>query len=478
MGKDDPVRLITLEAASELPQDEILRLYRAHVAPGIAANLRILGWDRFKIVRAEGMYLYTACGRKILDLTAGNNVLNHGHNHPRILAARRRFEERRELEVCKAFVPHYQAALAHNLARLLPGDLAYSFFCGSGAEANEGALKILTRHQRPKGKDKILYTDMGYHGKTFGTLSVSGPVSSPYQELFKTLDGCYQVPWGNVDAVRETIRERTSWRRNDIACMILEPVKGDLVLRPPDGYLEELAAVCREHDILLLFDEIYTGFGRTGKWFGFQHYDVLPDAVTYSKSLGGGKASIAGYTVRSGIFEKTYASPRSCAIHSTTFGGMGEECATAIEALNILVDEGLVERSAELGAYLLAGMRAVRDKHPTLLKEARGLGLMGIFETAHATEVLDAEALRRLPGRGRIDDWLEGVVPALIVSELLKRHGCLTFTGGREDLLLVNPALVVTREQIDTFLAALDDVLSSGLLKLAAGLAANLTPWR
>jgi len=469
--------LIRLEAIDGMSQKDIVELYRDHVSPGIAANLRILGWDRIKVVRAEGLYLHTECGRRILDFTASNNVMNHGHNHPRVLDARRKFRERQELEICKAFVPQHQAVLAHNLATILPGDLDYTFFCNSGAEANEGALKIATLFQRDKGKDSILYTDLGYHGKTFGTMSVSGPASTPYSELFKGLDGCIQVPWGNTEALLEAIRGRTSWQRNDIACMILEPIKGDLALRPPDGYLEELGRICRKHDILLIFDEIYTGFGRTGEWFGFQHYDVLPDVVTYSKSLGGGVASIAAYTVRSEVFRKTYASPTKCAIHSSTLGGMGSECATAIEALNVMKDEAFPERSAELGEYMLERMKALQERHPSLLKDARAIGLMGIFETAHATEVLDVDALRRLPGTAWIDDRLEGLVPALIVSELLKRHDCLTFTGGREDLILVNPALVVTREQIDDFLGALDDVLSTGIVKLAAGLASNLTPW-
>jgi acetylornithine/succinyldiaminopimelate/putrescine aminotransferase len=463
--------LVPLDAVAAMPHRDILDLYRRHVAPGILANLKILGFDRVRVVRAEGMWLHTADGRRILDFSAGMNVLNHGHNHPRVVAARRRFDEERGLEVCKAFVPAYQAVLARNIAAICPGGLQYSFFANSGAEANEGALKI-AQVFHGKARDKFLYTDLGYHGKTFGTLSVSGPFGKPYKELFKGLDGCIQVPWGDLEATRRAIEGRTTWGRCDIAAMILEPVKGDLAMLPPAGYLEALVDLLHEHGILAIFDEIFTGFGRTGRMWGFEHTAAVPDILTFSKSLGGGKASIAGYIVPKRVFDRTYASPTRCAIHSTTFGGLGGECAAAIEALNVLLDEGLVDRSRELGAYMLERMRDVQARHPRLIKEVRSVGLLGVMRTARATELLDARLLRV----NAVDDLLEGLIPGLVVSELLKRHDVLIYTGGREDNLFVNPALIVKRDEIDLFFDKLDAVLSSNLARLAAGLAANWLP--
>jgi putrescine aminotransferase len=447
--------LIPLEAVDGLPQKEIV--------------LRILGFDRYKIVRAEGMTLETECGRKILDFSGGLSVLGHGHNHPRILAARRRFNDERRLEICKAFVSPYQSVLGHNLAAVFPGDLQYSFFCNSGAEANEGALKIAYLYQ-PEHKDQFVYTDLGYHGKTFGTMSVSGDFSKPYRELFKTLDGCLEIPWGDIDAFRSLVAKRTSGGRNDIAAIILEPLKADLAMLPPEGYLKELAAACAEASILMIADEVFTGFGRTGKWFAFEHGDIVPDIVTFSKAFGGGKASIAGYIVKPHIFKKTYAAAARCVVHSTTYGGMGEECATAIEAINVIHEEGLVENARVQGAHLLARLEALREKHPKVVKDVRGVGLLCLIELYPTSQVFGSRLLKTIP---RVDDWLLGLLPAAIVSELLKRHDVLIYTGGREDNLLVNPAMIVTREDVDRFADALDDVLGRSLWTLAAKLATN-----
>ncbi|MHB8155481.1 MAG: aspartate aminotransferase family protein [Candidatus Omnitrophota bacterium] len=461
--------LIPLAELDNFTQKEIVSFYSKYVNPGIATFLKVLGFDEDKITSAEGMYIYTEGGKKILDFSGGLSVLNHGHNHPRIMEARRRFNEEKRLEICKAFISQYQSVLASNLAQIFPGDLQYSFFCNSGAEANEGALKIALLFHRPK-RDKIIYTDLGYHGKTFATMSVSGMVSRPYKELFKGLDGCLEVPYGDIDAVKHMIAKRSFTGSNDIACMILEPIKADLVVTPPKGYLQELSAVCNAHRIVLIADEIFTGFGRTGKMFGFEHEGIVPDIVTFSKSLGGGKASIAGYIVKSQIFKQTYGSLKGCTIHTTTFGGLGEECYTAIEALNVINDEGLIDNARVQGEYLLERMIYLKDKYPQYIKDARGIGLLCILELRNISEVFEKGVLGTIP---HINDFLLGLIPAAIVSELFKRHNILIYTGGREDNLFINPALIITKQEIDTFIDSLDKVLSGNLLRLIMELANN-----
>ncbi|MDD5774184.1 MAG: aspartate aminotransferase family protein [bacterium] len=462
--------LIQLPEVEDFTQKEIVSMYSKYVNSGIATFLKILGFDKYKIVKAEGMYLYTECGKKILDFSGGMSVLNHGHNHPRIMEARKRFNDHKRLEICKAFIPQYQSVLANNLAEIFPGDLQYSFFCNSGAEANEGALKIALLFHRPK-RDKIVYTDLGYHGKTFATMSVSGMVSRPYKELFKSLDGCLEVPYGNIGVLKELIRKRKESGRLDIACMILEPIKADLVLMPPHGYLRELEALCNEQDIILIADEIFTGFGRTGKMFGFEHEGIVPDIVTFSKSLGGGKASIAGYIVKSHIFKKTYGSLKGCTVHTTTFGGLGEECATAIEALNVINDEDLIGNARAQGEYLLARMKELKSKYPRFIKDVRGIGLLCIFELRSTSEVFGERLLKNIP---HFNDLLLGLIPAAIVSELFKRHNILIYTGGREDNLFINPSLIITKEEIDMFIDSLDNVFGSNLLRLIMELGGNL----
>jgi len=462
--------LISFAEVDSLSQKTIVQYYQDHISPGIATFLKILGFSKYKIVRAEGMYLYTECGRKILDFSGGLSVLNHGHNHPRILETRRKFNDEKRLEICKAFISQYQSVLARNLAEIFGNELTHSFFCNSGAEANEGALKIALLYQRLHKKDKIIYTDLGYHGKTFGTMSVSGDFSKPYKELFKTLEGCLEVKYGDVGAVADLIRSRSSAGNNDIAAMILEPIKADLVLAPPQGYLKELVDLCKKNDILLIFDEVFTGFGRTGEMFAFEHEGVKPDIVTFSKSLGGGKASIAGYIVRSDIFKKTYGPLERCLVHSTTFGGLGEECATAIEALNIINDEGLVENARVQGLYLLSRLEQLKNKYPRYIKGVRAIGLLGAIDFHESGKIFGLDFMRGIP---KLSDAFIGLFPAVVVSEMFSKEGILVYVGGKEDYLCVNPSLIVTREQIDIFVDALDRVLRTNIYALATKLAGN-----
>jgi len=462
--------LISLAEADSLPQMKILKYYRAYVNPGIATFLKLLGFDKYKIVRSEGMYLYTECGLKIMDFSGGMSVLNHGHNHPRIMEVRKTFNANNRLEICKAFVSQYQSVLAKNLAEIFPGKLQFPFFCNSGAEANEGALKIALLYQGAT-KDKIIYTDMGYHGKTFATMSVSGLASKPYREFFKKLDGCLEVPYGNLDSVEKLIAERTLPNgSNDIALIILEAIKGDLVIKPPRGYLKDLSEICSKHKIVMIIDEVFTGFGRTGKMFAFEHEGIVPDIVTFSKSLGGGKASIAGYIVKNKIFKKTYGPINRCTMHTTTFGGLGEECATAIEAINIINDERLVENAEIQGEYLLSRMQQIQQKNPKIIKDTRGIGLLCIFELYKTSEVFGAKLLEKIP---QFDESLTGLLPAMIISELFKKHHVLIYTGCRMDNLFINPSLIVKKEEIDTFIDALDNILDQNLFQLVIKFAGN-----
>lgn len=469
-GTKSNKRLITLGEAEGLGQREVVKLYRRHVNPGIATFMALLGFDKLDVVRAEGLWLYTSDGRRILDFSGGMNVLNHGHNHPRILDVRRRFAQKRRLEVCKAVISRYEAVLAHNMAAILGHDFRYSFFCTSGAEANEGAMKLALVYWWPM-RSKIIYTDLGYHGKTFGTMSVSGPASKPYKEYFKRLDGCIEVPYGDLRALENALAQHSRCGRCDVAAMILEPIKGDLAVLPPPGYLEGLVGICHKYGVLVIFDEIFTCFGRTGKWFAFQHYNVFPDIVTYSKSLGGGKAAIAGYTAREHVFKKAYGPLSRCTIHTSTFSSMGEACATAIEALNVIAEEGLLEAATEKGKVLRERMEALVARYPHYLSEARSIGLLGVLSMRKAAEVLGLERLRRF---APIDDWLEGLLPAVVTAKLLKEHDILIYTGGREDNLFINPALVVTEEEMSLFFERLEHVLQQDLVREATLLLENL----
>jgi putrescine aminotransferase len=458
--------LIQLSDINDLSQQRVVNYYKKYINPGIATFLKALGFAKYKIVKSEGMYLYTESGKKIMDFLGGMSVLNLGHNHPRILEARRNFNKNKRLEICKAFISQYQSVLAKNLAEIFPENLQYSFFCNSGAEANEGALKIALLYQKKKNKDKIVYTDLGYHGKTFATMSVSGSFSRPYSGLFKQINGCIEVPFGDINAFAKITEDRCN-----IAAVILEAVKADLALLPPPGYLKKLYSLCQKEGILLIVDEVFTGFGRTGEMFSFEYGGIVPDIVTFSKSLGGGKASIAGYIVKPQIFEKTYGPLKNCTIHTTTFGGMGEECATAIESLNIINDEKLVENARVQGKYLFSRMEYLKSKYPQYIKEVRCVGLLGTFQFRSSNEIFGATFLNKISG---FNDCLTGLFSAIVASELLKKYNILIYTGGKEDYLPVNPPLIVKKEEIDFFIKAMDDTLGRNIFSLAIKLAANI----
>ncbi len=204
--------------------------------------------------------------------------------------------------------------------------------------------------------------------------------------------------------------------------------------------------------------------------FSFEHWNIVPDIVTFSKSLGGGKASIAGYITKPNIFKKAYGSLGTCPIHTTTFGGLGEECATAIEALNIINDEALVENSKAQGEYLYSQMHALKNKYPQYIKDVRGIGLLASFELRNSSEVFGTKFLKKF---STIDEMMVGLFPAVIVSEPFKKYHIFLYVGGREDYLSVNPALIVCKEEIDYFIKSLDAVLQQNILSLALKLVRN-----
>ena len=453
--------MIKLNEIANLPIQEIKKYYRQYINIGTPKILNMLGFDKLEPEYAEGMFIYTKDKRKIYDFTGGISVLNLGHNHPRILAARSKFNESKHMEVWKLFLSPYLAVLSKNLAEICPGDLNYSFFCNSGAEANEGALKIASKYQGSK-KDKIIYTDVSYHGKTHATLSVSGIEKS--KKYFKLLEGCVQIPYGDCNALEEVINEHINQhtKKNDIAALIIEAVNAGTVTIPQSGYLQKVRKLCTENDILLIIDDIFCGFGRTGAMFSFQHENIVPDIFTVSKSLGGGKASIAAYVVRDHIYKKAYGDMKNYMIHSSTFNGLGEECYTAIEAINVIIEENLVENSKNMGKYLRRGLNQLKKKYPDIILDVKGIGLLNSLVLSRP-----GEKIINTLGRGIsfFKDLGDGVFSGIVVSQLLHKYSILiTPSVHRKNMLLINPPLIITKEDVDYFIESLDDYFSKGFI--------------
>lgn len=452
--------LIGVEQAKALTRDEVRGLFERHLNPGQLHFLKLLGFDQVIVQRALGMYYYDQHDRAILDFFGGFGSVAFGHNHPRIIEARKRFQDEQRHEICIAFMSQYASALAHNLAAIAPGDLDTVFLTNCGSVANEAALKLAERHAGPK-RSTIAFATNAFHGKTRAALSVTDSVF--YQGDFTLLPNRRRVTFGDLNSLEEAFRSDPS-----IGTFIVETVQGGAgIVAAPASYWKGVRALCDRYGVLWLADEVQCGVGRTGRFFAFEHYGVAPDIVTLAKSLGGGKTAIGAYIARRDIHMKAYGSSKSALIHGpATFSGMGEGCITAIEALNLLYDERLIENASAMGARLLAGLRRLQRQHPRLIADVRGIGLMVGIEFNDLSGTLPY-GMRQMVAL--LDDKLKGSLCGFVGSLMLRDHATLVaFTEYNRNVIRLEPPLIAREEHIDAFLAAFDSVLSLGVTKIVS----------
>jgi acetylornithine/succinyldiaminopimelate/putrescine aminotransferase len=459
--------LLTLDQSLALDSESAMGLYAAHLNKYMLQVFDILGLAQMDIESAQGAEITLRDGRRILDYSGGFGVLGLGHNHPRIIAAERRCHDLKVLD-CIKIAPHkLQGALAYNISRFLPKPLDVSFLAVSGTEANEAAMKICERVQTPKGKTKFLCFKGAFHGKTHGPLSLT--TATDVQSGFimgVPKENVVFATYGDIASVREAIaREKAdigkSGSGNRIIAGIIETIRGTSCHVPDPGFLTEFAQVCRENDILTIFDEVKVGMGRTGKFCAFQHEDVVPDVVTLAKTLGGGKRELGAMVTSQALFDKAYGNKNDCNLHSSSFSGMGETCAVGIETLNVLEDERLIERAARMGEYLRAGLERLREKYPRKIVSLRGKGCFQAIELNFGQQLAEkAIDIRKNP----LFVTYETVLIGAMARELYERHGILVhFQPGARDLLHFMPPYIVSEAQIDALVDALDDVLGRGV---------------
>ena len=450
--------LISVEDAKAMDVARMTDLFKAHINPGQLHFMKLLGFHKVKVERAEGMYYIDQNGRKILDFFGGFGSLAFGHNHPRILEARTRFQEEKRHEIAIAFMSQYASALAHNLAACSPRDLDMVFLGSSGSEAMEAAVKLAERAAGPK-RPKIVYAENSFHGKTKGVLAVTD--GQLYRGEFKLTDNTVRVPFGDIEAIENAFRSDP-----EIGVIVLETVQGGGGIIKAEGeFWKKLRALCDQYNVIWVADEVQCGFGRTGRFYAFEHYDVVPDITALAKSLGGGKAAVGAMIARREVYMKAYGTPKTAMIHAqATFGGIGEACITSIEAMNILYDEGLIENADQTGAYLLERLEALREKHPRIIKEVRGQGFMVGLEFQDFSQTLPA-VLR--PVVGMLDDKLKGSLSGFVGALLLRDYDVLVaFTEYNRNVIRLEPPLICQREHVDTFVNALDSLLSRGVVSI------------
>ncbi|WP_326555657.1 aspartate aminotransferase family protein [Micromonospora sp. NBC_01813] len=421
------------------------------------------GFGRELVDRAEGAYLHLRDGRRILDFTGGVGVLNHGHNHPRIMAVRQRFAEQRRMEVHKTYFSPYVAALAHNLAEVLPGDLNMSFLPNSGAEAVEGAVKLAYKYHNGR-RNTILRADISFHGKLLGSGSLTGGAQNHF--AYPGLSGVVTFGYDDLDSVRAAVAAHP----DDVYAILIEPFSASTMRWCSEEFLRGLRELCTEQKIVLVFDEIYTGWGKTGSMFYFMRYPgLLPDVLTTSKSFGGGKSSISAYIAREQIFRKAYDNPMDALMHatSTTYYGFGEECATAIEAVNIAVEDDYPGRARRIEELLSAGLRRIAKQHPESVADVAGSGaLWGMFIDG-GPKALDLAAKLAPAGLARDPRLRTKLVTCAVINALYRDHDIYTYyTLNGASPLVVGPPLVASDDDVEYFLDSLDTVLDQGLTRL------------
>jgi putrescine aminotransferase len=417
-----------VEAAVEQTSER----YQQYLNPTLPNLLKFMGFGTIG-ASTDGMILTDIEGNEWLDFLVGLGVFSLGHRHPAVVAAVQRQLNEMPLTI-PLFFNQKQAELAELLAQILPGKLQYSFFCSSGTEAVEGALKLARVHT---GRTEVISAEKSYHGKTLGALSASG--RELYKQPFEPLVPDFrQVPFADIAALDAAVSERT-------AAVILEPIQGEGgVVVPPDDYLPQVRRICTERGALLIADEVQTGFGRTGKMFAVEHYGVEPDLMTLAKALGGGVMPLGAFCGTAEVWEPFRARPW---LHTSTFGSPGGNpmaCAAGIAAIHAFRDEGLPAKAAELGTYFLHQLKGLQEEFPTAIREVRGKGL--------------------LLGLEFFDEDIAG----LTIAAVARRRVVVAYYLSNPCVFRFEPPLIVTRAQIDHAVSVFRESIGE-TLELVAG---------
>ncbi|MBR0554654.1 aspartate aminotransferase family protein [Ciceribacter sp. L1K23] len=410
-------------------------------------------------VGAKDMHYTTHDGRQVLDGTAGLWCVNAGHCRPMITEAIR--EQAGELDYAPAFQLGHPKAfeLANRLIDLAPDNMAHVLYTNSGSESVETALKVALAYQRVKGqgsRTRLIGRERGYHGVNFGGISVGGIVSN--RKMFGTLlTGVDHMPHTHQpgknafskgmpehggDLADELERIVTLHDASTIAAVIVEPVAGSTgVLIPPKGYLQRLRELCTKHGILLIFDEVITGFGRLGAPFAAQYFDVKPDIITTAKGLTNGVIPMGAVFVTAEIHDAFMTGPEHMIefFHGYTYSGNPIASAAALGTLDTYKEEGLLTRAADIAPYWEEKLHSLRDC-PNVI-DIRNLGLIGAIEL----KPIDGEPTKRA------------------FNAFLKAYesGLLIRTTG--DIIALSPPLIITTEQIDELFDKLRKVLMANI---------------
>jgi taurine--2-oxoglutarate transaminase len=424
-----------------LTGEEIVALCRRHTIFEWSVQSKV---DPIPVDRAEGVHFWTPEGKRYLDFNSQLMCTNIGHSHPRVVKAIQ--EQAAKLCYANPFMAtEPRARLGKKLAELTPGDIDTFFFTNGGAEANENAIRIA---RVVSGRHKILVRYRSYHGGTAGAITLTGDPRRWASE--PSIPGVVRIPdfhkWGKKDPepVSESLRDIEEVIRYEgganIAAVIVESVVGtNGILIPPDGYMQGLRQICDRHSILLIADEVMSGFGRTGRWFAIDHWGVVPDLITIAKGLTSAYVQLGAVGMRpqiARVFQEK-AFPGGLTYNSHTLA-----CAAALATIAVYEDEKLIENAERLGEVLRRRMDELTRKHPSV-GSARSIGLFGIFELVRDRETYEPLA----PYNGTSEEMAA-------LGKFFREQGLYTLV--RWNTFFTNPPLVITEEQLEEGLRIVD----------------------
>jgi len=416
-------------------------LHGKYLNPQTPRALHTIGFDKV-YVRGEGAYLYDDAGNAYADFLSGFGVFAAGRSHPVIKQALHDALDMDFASWTQFDCQPISGLLAQRLLAKAPG-MERVFFCSSGTEAVESALKF-ARHST--GRGRVLYARHGFHGLTAGSLSVNG--ADEFKRGFGPLLPGTQLPLGDLKALEAELK------RGDVAAMIIEPIQGHGVLATPPGFLAAARDLLHSRGALLVCDEVQAGFGRTGRFFSYQHEEgVQPDIITVAKALSGGYVPVGAMLTTDKIFGSVYSSRDTIMVHSTTFKGGPLAMAAGLASLAVIDDEGLVENAERTGNALLAGLAGLKEKYD-LIADVRGRGLIIGIEFGRPS------GMRARAGWAMLQKARVGLFAQMVVGALFQRHRILTqVSGDHMEVIKLIPPLMIGDAEVTLFLDALTDVL-------------------
>ncbi|HEY7421156.1 MAG TPA: aminotransferase class III-fold pyridoxal phosphate-dependent enzyme [Gaiellaceae bacterium] len=411
--------------------------------------------DPLAVAGAEGRYFWDYEGNRYLDFASQLVNVSIGHQHPKLVAA---IKEQAE-QLCTIGPPmatEPRSTLARLLAEVTPGDISMAFFTNGGAEANENAIKLARWYT---GRHKIVARYRSYHGATAGAITLTGdprrwPAEPGIPGVVRLLDPfTYRCPAGHPDPCpvctgAPHLEEILQYEGPEtVAAVILEPVTGtNGVIVPPEGYLQSIREVTERHGILLIADEVMAGFGRTGKWFAVDHWDVVPDILTVAKGINSGYIPLGAMAIREPIAE--WARDKYFA-GGLTYSGHPLACAVGVASIEAFRGEGIVEHAAEMGAAFADSLHGLAKRHPSI-GEVRGLGCFWGLELVRNRET--REPLVPFNATG------EAAAPVARLAKAALERGLYLMTHW--NVVMVCPPLTITPEELAEGIAILDDVLA------------------